>query len=110
MDIHKYQGDKNPVGRPRGHGISWYLSRIGEETSAENKNKKEFLARRLFDIALDPGTSTKDVINLASEIMDRLEGKPVNMNLNADIESNPFDGIPTEKIEALKVKLEELRK
>ena len=96
----------NPAGRPKGHGISFYLGRIGEE-DLNGKTKNEVVARRLFDVLMDGKTSNKDFIALASEVMDRREGKAVSTNLNADITFNPFDGIDTDRIEALKKKLEE---
>ena len=109
MQLNSFQGDKNPRGRPKGRGISWYLARIGDEEIEPGKTKKEMLAIKLFEIALDEKTPIKERIALASEMMDRLEGKPVAMNINADMAINPFDGIPTERLEALRAKLLELK-
>lgn len=109
MQLNELQGDKNPRGRPRGHGIAWYLARIGDQDLKPGQSKKEALAIMLFDLVLNLETSTKDRITLASEIMDRLDGKAVTTNLNAEISTNPFDGIDTAKLEALKLKLTELK-
>lgn len=107
MQLNELQGDKNPRGRPRGHGIAWYLARIGDQELKPGQTKKEALAELLFNIVLDPETSTKDRITLASEIMDRLDGKAVTTNLNAEISTNPFEGIDTAKLEALRAQLDE---
>jgi hypothetical protein len=100
----------NPRGRPRGHGISWHIAKILDEEIPNVADrgmiaKKEVIARKLVDIALSPDTPIKDFLQLSSEIMDRLEGKPIQRNLNEEIPYNPFEEISTEKLENLKVRL-----
>ena len=107
MPHENFSSINNPrcAGRPRGHGLSYYLMRELEKKLPEGINKKEAMAKRLVEIGLDPGTSDAVFISIYELMSDRLEGKAINMNLNADLMSNPFEGIPTEKIEALREKL-----
>ena len=106
MEPHK----PNPGGRPRGRGISSFIRDIIEEQDpASGQPKNKLIAKRLVEIALDPKTTNRDFLTIVQEMMDRLEGKPVNTNLNADITANPFEGIDTAKLEALKVKLLEIQ-
>jgi hypothetical protein len=100
---------KNPGGRPRGHGISYYLSRKLEESLPDGTNKKSALASKLVEMALDPKTNSKDFLAIVEMVMDRLEGKPTQVNLNAEVTS-PLADIPTEALEALKAKAEALKK
>jgi hypothetical protein len=60
----------------------------------------------IFGIILSDKSSTRDKLSAIEVVMDRSDGKPVNTNLNADINQSPFESIPTERIEALKAKLE----
>jgi len=106
MQLNKFQNDRNPRGRPKGRGVAWYLKQIGEEEFLDTKTtKNELVARMMFKIALDPETKPQDATRVASDIMDRQDGKPVNTILNADITENPFEGIDTAKLEALRTKL-----
>lgn len=89
--------------------ISGWLKEILEEQGPDGVPKNKAIAKRLVEVALDPSTPTKEFIHIASEIIDRLEGKAVQTNLNADIAENPFDGIGTDKLDALKKRLEELQ-
>ena len=88
--------------------VSGWLRELLEEQTPEGMPKNKAIAKRLVDIALDPKLSSKDFLTVAEMIMDRLEGKAVQTNVNADLPTNPFDGIPTAKIEALKQKLAEM--
>lgn len=90
--------------------ISGWLKELLEEQTPEGMPKNKAIAKRLLEVALDPKTSSKDFIYVVSEIMDRLEGKAVNTNINADVAANPFEGIDTAKLEALKKKIEEMPK
>lgn len=99
-------GPGNPRGRPKGKGISSYIRDLLEEQDpATGQPKNKLIAKLMIDIALNPETSKRDALLVCEMIMDRLEGKPVNTNLNADLTANPFEGISTEKLEALKAKL-----
>ena len=89
--------------------ISGWLKEILEEQTPEGIPKNKAIAKRLVEVALDPKLPAKDFIYVAAEIMDRLEGKAVTTNLNADIGDNPFDGIDTAKLEALRKRLEEIK-
>ena len=71
-------------------------------------SKNILLARILVNIAFDEKQPAKIRLEALKLIMDRTEGTPVNINLNADITANPFEGIDTDKIETLKKKLEEI--
>lgn len=64
----------------------------------------------IVKMVMDEKTSNRDKITAIEFLVDRAEGKAVNTNINADITENPFDGINTEKLEALKKKLEEIKK
>lgn len=90
--------------------ISGWLKEILEEQTPEGMPKNKAIAKRLVDVALNPNTKDKDFIYVVSEIIDRLEGKAVNTNINADVATNPFEGIDTAKLEALKKKIEEMSK
>lgn len=90
--------------------ISGWLKELLEEQTPEGMPKNKAIAKRLLEVALDPKTSSKDFIYVVSEIMDRLEGKAISTNINADVAANPFDGIDTAKLEALKKKIEEMPK
>lgn len=110
MDIHKFQGGSNPRGRPKGRGISSYIRDLLEEQDPKSgQPKNKLIAKLLIDIALDPETNKRDALLVAGMIMDRLEGKPVATNINAEIASNPFENVPTEQIESLKKRLEEIK-
>lgn len=89
--------------------ISGWLKEILMEQGSDGVPKNKAIAKRLVEVALDPKTPTKDFIAIASEIIDRLEGKAVTMNLNADITANPFEDVDTAKLEALKAKLQAIQ-
>lgn len=63
----------------------------------------------VFKMAMDEKTSNKDRITAIEFLVDRAEGKAVNTNINADITTNPFEGVDTVKLEALKAKLLEIK-
>lgn len=111
MDVFTSTNNPRPAGRPKGHGISWYLARVGETPLKGHvgKCKKEIVAIKIFEVLLDEKTPLRDFITLVSEVMDRLEGKPVSVNINAEMQENPFDGIDTGKLEALKSKIEKMK-
>lgn len=60
----------------------------------------------IFSIITSDKSSTKDKLSAIEIVMDRADGKPVNMNINAEINQSPFEAIPTARIEQLKAKLE----
>lgn len=89
--------------------ISGWLKEILLEQGPDGVPKNKAIAKRMVDVALDPATSNKEFVVIASEIIDRLEGKAVTMNLNADITANPFEDVDTAKLEALKAKLQAIQ-
>jgi hypothetical protein len=101
---------KNPGGRPRGHGLSYYICRELEKEMPDGSNKKLALAAKLVSMALDPKTPQNTFLAIVDTIMDRLEGKPLQTNVNAEVGPSPLDGIPTEVLEALRAKADALRK
>jgi len=92
--------------KPRGKTLAKYLAEmLSENDKTSGRPLKALLAEKAITIALDPKTNTKDFMYLMEQFMDRETGKPVNTNLNAELSANPFEGIPTEKLEALKARL-----
>lgn len=93
-----------------GKSLAKYLSELlSENDKTSGRPIKALLAEKAIQIALDEKTSHKDFMYLIEQFMDRETGKPTNVNLNADISANPFDGIDTAKLEALKKRLEEIK-
>jgi hypothetical protein len=94
------------MARPVKKQISAYLvEKLQEQEKTTGRPFNRLLADELVRIALDPGSSNKDKLAAISIITDRIEGKPIQTNLNADVTENPFEGIDTAKLEALKAKL-----
>ena len=87
----------------------YLLERLSENDKESGRPIKALLAERAIQAALDPKTPHNIFLAIMELIMDRESGKPTNVNLNADITTNPFDGIDTAKLEALKLKLVELK-
>lgn len=87
--------------------ISGYLKEILEQqiSQTDNRTKNKAIAEELVKLALNPEVDNKLRLSAIEVIMDRLEGKALQTNVNADISSNPFEDVPTEKLEALKAKL-----
>jgi hypothetical protein len=91
--------------------ISKYLEELLSEPGKDcSSPKNKLMAKALIDFALDEEKPDKIRLEAIAMILDRLEGKALQMNLNADMVENPFDSIPTEQLEALKTKLLELKK
>lgn len=87
--------------------VSKWLREILEEPYlATTDPKNKVLARTLVNLALDEKNPQKIRLEAISIILDRMEGKAIQTNLNADIPANPFEGVPTKQLEALRAKLE----
>ena len=88
--------------------VSGWLRELLEEQTPEGMPKNKAIAKRLVEAALDPKISHKDFIAVAGMIMDRLEGKALQTNLNADVNAeSPLADIPSDTIEKLRAKLAE---
>ena len=66
------------------------------------RTKNKVVAEEIVKIALNPDMDGRLRLAAMEMIMDRLEGKAVAINLNAEIVSNPFEDIDTSKLEALR--------
>lgn len=89
--------------------VSKWLREILEEPHlATTDPKNKTIARALVNFALDEKLNPKIRLEAIGIILDRLEGKAVQTNLNADIAVNPFESIPTEQLEALRAKMESI--
>ena len=64
----------------------------------------------LFAIAEDETATARDRMAAIVIIKETVDGKPINTTVNAEVTGSPFESIPTDKIEALKAKLEEMCK
>ena len=100
----------NPGGRPRGHGIAYYLSRIGDEDlvgpDGIRRTKNELVSRKAFAILLSKDTSNKDFIHLLSEVIDRRDGKAVAFAITHDVDNpNPLADINSEHLQRLRDRL-----
>lgn len=92
--------------RDRKRQISNYLRDLLEEQHKDTgQPRNKLIALELIRLALDPSTPDKLRLEAISMITDRIEGKSVQTNLNADVATNPFEGIDTKKLEELKAKL-----
>ena len=84
--------------------ISKWLAEMLEEIQPGTTDpKNKIMAKVLIDTALNENEKTQLRMDCISMIMERLEGKPVQPT--ADVTENPFDGVDTAKLEALKAKL-----
>jgi len=97
----------NPKGRPKGHGLSYWLGKVLEEEikspfTGMMMTKYEALARKLVEAGIKEEIEPKDLVKIFSEIADRKEGKPVAVNINADMPYNPLADIDTTKLEKLR--------
>ena len=89
----------------RKHMISKWLREILQENYKDTTDpKNKVMAKALVDIALDDKANGKLRLEAIAMIIDRLEGKSVQPT--ADVTENPFDGVDTAKLEALKAKLQ----
>ena len=75
-------------------------------TKGEPRNK--LIAQTLYNLALDEKQPAKIRLDAIEMIADRLEGKAVNTNINAEMTASPFEGIDTARLEALKAQLEKV--
>ena len=104
-------GNNNSRGRPKGKSLAKYLMEmISDNDKATGRPIKALLAEKAISMALDEKTSAKDFINIFEHFLDRESGKPVNTNLNAEVQYNPFADIDTAKLEAMKAKMLEITK
>jgi len=97
MEPHFANNDRNPRGRPRGHGVSWFLNLVGNEL-LNGTSKKEIIARRLMEILLDKKTPQKDFLQALQFMAERTEGKPIGMELTGSMDRNPFAEVDTTAI------------
>ena len=100
-------GNPGSRGKLRGRNVTSYLKDVLEEQDKDTGQlKTKLIAQRLVEIALDKKTPTRDFLAVAHEILNRLEGKPVETSLNANMEiANPFADVPTATLERLKERL-----
>ena len=83
--------------------VSGWLKELLEEQTPDGVPKNKAIAKRLVELALDPKLSSKDFLNVAEVILDRLEGKPPQMNINANTEiDNPFADVDTATLEQIR--------
>ncbi len=93
----------------RGKQISACIrEKLDEIEPKSNRPYSAVLTDIVISIAIDPKSNTKDKLNAIEFLVNRVEGTPVNTNLNAEIVSSPLEGISTSKIEALIAKLQEI--
>jgi len=85
--------------------VKYLLDGLTEADKATGRPIRAIWAEKIIERALDPKTNTREFILLSELVMSYESGKPVNTNLNADITENPFEGIDTAKLEALRAKL-----
>lgn len=91
--------------------ITTYLKELLEEQHKDTgQPRNKLIALELIRLALDKDTPDKLRLEAISMITDRIEGKAIQVNANADVTTNPFEGIDTAKLEALKNKLIEQTK
>jgi len=79
-----------------------------EPKSGQPYNK--LLAKHLLSIAFDTEAKPTDRLHAMDIIMDRVDGKAIQTNVNAEVGPSPLEGIPTEVLEALREKAEALKK
>jgi hypothetical protein len=84
---------------------SWLEEMAGEPDEKTGKPRNQLIAKALYDLALDDKQPAKLRLEAIEMIADRTEGKPVQTNVNAEMQVNPFVGIDTTRLEALKDKL-----
>ena len=86
--------------------ISDYIRDMLEEQHKDTSQpKNKLIAKFLLDTCLDDSQPVKLRMEALDMVLDRVEGKPINTNINTEVNANPFDGIDTAKLEALKAKL-----
>lgn len=86
--------------------IGTYLNEYLQEQHRDTgQPKNKLIAKFLADSCLDEKIPIKIRLDIAKEVIDRIEGKAVQPNLNADVAANPFEGVDTKKLEELKAKL-----
>ena len=77
--------------------ISAYLrEKLYEQEKKSGKPFNWLLCEELFKIAISKDVTVKDKLSAISLIMDRVEGKPIQTQVNADLPPNPLESIPTE--------------
>lgn len=102
-------GNTGGRGRARGKNISSYLKDLlAEQHAGTGQPKSKIIAEALVNLALDTETHPKLRLDSIALILDRMEGKAVQLNANADVAVNPFDGIDTTTLERLKDRLTSL--
>ena len=90
--------------------ISKWLSEMLEAQDPKTgEPKSKVLAKTLINIAMDEKQGSKLRLEAIEMIMDRNEGKPMQVNANADITVSPLADIPTEVLEEIKKKAEALK-
>jgi len=67
--------------------------------------RNKAIAVALYEISLDKKQTVPNRLKAIEMIKDSLEGKPVQTNINAEMQS-PLSGIPTEVLETLRAKAE----
>ena len=70
---------------------------IREQINARNGAEK--LVNKLFELLDDPKTSPAVVVQICASIADRLEGKPVQLSITADMSKRAAD-VPTDALRA----------
>ncbi len=91
--------------------ISSYLQEYLQEQHKDTGIPKNMLiAKFLADSCLDPKIPIKIRIDIAKEIIDRIDGKAVQTSVTADITESPLANIPTHVLEELKKKAEAIKK
>jgi len=103
-------GNSGSRGIYRGKNITSYLKEaLSEQDKATGQPKNKLIAQRLIDLALDEKTATRDFLAFVQEIMNRLEGKPVETSVNANMDVSPFADVDTETLMRLRDKLEQMK-
>ena len=93
--------------------ISTYLREALEEqvqVNGKTETKNGLIAKALVGFALNEKLNPGIRLGAIETIMERLEGKPIQPNINADVTLNPLADVDTAKLEALKVKLFDFKK
>lgn len=99
----------NRPGRPKGKSVGKWLAQLGNE-DFQGKPKAQHIAERLIQIAMDPSTEPDTVLKISTFMTERLDGKPVQANINVEAEFNPFSDVDTSTLEKLQARLIEMKK
>ena len=98
------------AGRPKGKSVGKWLAEIGEATDTNGLPKNQMIAKRLIAAALDTRTDIKTLLDIAKFMTERIDGKPVQPNVNMEVVNSPFADIPTIEIEAVIKRIEQEKK